>query len=123
MTLADASDLEDRGYTGPASPRVQKTRLGEAWRALQVEVTDLVANLAAGVVDHDVVIDVLCAAALRVLRNPEGAESQSTAIDDYSETVKLADSSADLYFTAAELRRVRPVPTGDGTYTGSWRYQ
>ncbi|WP_181312469.1 hypothetical protein [Nocardioides campestrisoli] len=87
-----------------------QTRLDEAWRGLQREpsLPGLVARIQADELDVESVVDVLIAAALRVLRNPEGFESESGAIDDYQESWKRADATQDLYFTAAELRRLAP---------------
>lgn len=117
------SDLADRDYTGTASERAQQTRLDEAWRALRHEVGNLEARLDAGLVESADVVDVLCAAVLRVLRNPEGFEKESRSIDDYSESMERADASADLYFTAAELRRLRGTPiNGPVQFSGSLRY-
>lgn len=115
-------DLERRGYVLPAAGTpeepVPQTRLDEAWRALQRSVPSIETSLLSGWVSNDDVIDVIVAAALRVLRNPEGIEQESAAIDDYSETRKRADATEDLYFTAAEKARLTPpVPTA-----GSMKY-
>lgn len=116
--------LADRDYTGPASVKAQQTRLDEAWRALRREpgVPDLEASIAAGLLTVEDVVDVVCAAALRVLRNPEGVESESGALDDYQEGRKFADASQDLYFTAAEVRRLNPTPAANTPWAGSLKY-
>lgn len=120
---APGDTVDARGYSGAASVTVQQTRLDEAWRALRREVPDLEARLGSGDLEQADVVDVVCAAALRVLRNPEGAESESSALDDYQESRKIADATADLYFTAAELRRLQPTdePVQYG-WSGSMRY-
>lgn len=119
---AQASDLTARGYSGTASPEVQQTWLDVAWRALRREVPTLDADLASGAVDPMDVIDVLASAVLRVLRNPEGFESESGQIDDYSESWKRSDASLDVFFTAAELRRLRTVSPFAGGWSGSVKY-
>lgn len=118
------TDLTARGYDGPASDAVQKTWLDVAWRALRRELRpfDLDAAIAEERVDAQDVVDVVAQAALRVLRNPEGAESRSGSIDDYDEAEKLADASSDVYFTAAELRRLAPVSSEPTTFAGSFKY-
>ena len=126
---AQPADLADRDYTGPASEMAQRVRLDEAWRALHRETfadgtavgPSIDARYASGELEMAELVDVVCAATLRVLSNPQGYEEGSGAIDDYRETWKVADASSDLYFTAAELRRLAPagavVPTA-----GSFRY-
>lgn len=121
---ATPAALADRGYTGPASTTVQTTRLDEAWRALQREreLPGLVARIQAGDPDEATVVDVIAAAALRVLRNPEGVESESGGIDDYTESRKLADASQDVYFTSAEIRRLQPAVVTPTGFAGSFKY-
>lgn len=108
-------DLADRGYQLSESKTVEQTRLDEAWRALKSEIPSLTVRLAAGQVDHCSVVDVVCAAALRVLRNPEGHSREDYSIDDYREGWTLSDSSIDMYFTSAELRRLTPPVYGAGS--------
>lgn len=114
---ATVGDLASRGYTG-TGPEGQ-TRLDEAWRALRGEVPSLLTRMASGEVDEGMVVDVIAAAALRVLRNPEGYVEGAGAIDDYREDWKRRDATQDMYFTAAELRRVSP-PTFQNA--GSFKY-
>lgn len=118
---AKPGDLTNRDYT-VTSNVVAQTRLDEAWRALRRErsLAPLEARITSGDLDVADVVDVVCAAALRVLRNPEGVEEESGSIDDYRESQKRADATQDMYFTAAELRRLAPdlpVPTA-----GSFKY-
>lgn len=111
------------GYDGTASTQVQQHWLDVAWRQLQREDRSLVARIDAGDLDSQTVADVVTAAARRVLRNPEGLKQESGSIDDYQESATYADSSEDIYFTAAELRRLLPdeaaILTG---WSGSLRY-
>jgi hypothetical protein len=115
---AQPSDLSDRGYAVSDDKKVETTRLGEAWRALVAEIPSLPARLDATTVDRDTVIDVIASAAMRVLRNPEGRKRQTGAIDDYREEYEIADATQDVYFTAAELRRLA-LPA---VWAGSMKY-
>lgn len=110
---AKPSDLTNRGYTPrPTDPAtLPQTRLDEAFRALNLELRTVGApsldwSIQAGHINTDDVIDVVVAAALRVLRNPEGVEEESGSIDDYRESRRRADATQDIYFTRAELRRL-----------------
>lgn len=116
--------LSGRGYTGPAPLEVQQTRLDEVWRALQREreLPDLVARIESEDLPVDNVVDVIAAAALRVLRNPEGVEEANNAIDDYRESWKRADATEDIYFTAAEIRRLKPADDAYVPTAGSFKY-
>ncbi len=116
---ATHTDLTKLGYAS-TNPSVEQARLDQAWRALVAEVPSLPGRLAADLVDSDMVVDVVCAAALRVLNNPEGAERVSGSIDDYREDVTLRNTTDDLYFTRAELRRLQPADYTGGA--GSMSY-
>lgn len=126
---AQPSDLADRGYTGSATSTVQQTRLDEAWRALRRERfadglrvgPSIDARAGTDDLSVDDLIDVVCQAAMRVLRNPEGAKQESGTLDDYTESQTLADASLDVYFTAAELRRLEPEVIAAPT-AGSFKY-
>lgn len=110
------------GYTGPADTTVQQYWLDVAWRALQGEDAGLVARVTAGTIDAATAADVVTAAARRVLRNPEGVESESGAIDDYTESWKNRDASEDIYFTAAEHRRLQGAAVASSDWVGSIKY-
>jgi len=115
-----ASDTDARLSPYAANPALQ-TNLDAAWRALQLEIPDLVTRIQAGQVEADSAGDVVISATLRVLRNPGGVKSDSGAIDDYSETATFADFTQDLYFTAAELRRLQ-TPYSPTMSAGSMKY-
>ena len=106
---ARLADLKGRGYK--KSPQVGQVRLDEAWRALLLEVPTIPASVSKGLLDPKAVADVVASAAMRVLRNEDGVESESGSVDDYQETRKYTDASQDTYFTSAELRRMRVMPT------------
>jgi hypothetical protein len=114
---AKPADLVSRGYAS-VNETVEQTRLDEAWRALIAEIPSIPARMQASSLDTGLVIDVVAAAALRVLRNPEGRVKGAGSIDDYREEWDLADSSNDTYFTSAELRRLALPQTA----AGSMRY-
>lgn len=102
---ATPADLTAMGYAVTDVPVAQRW-LDVAWRALLREVPSIPSRIQGGDLTSAEVVDVVASAALRVLRNPDGNESESGAIDDYQESVKRADASMDVYFTAAELRRL-----------------
>lgn len=119
---AQSSDLTARGWKGDLN--VAQTWLDVAWRALRREpsLPGLEERITSGQLDSEDVKDVVIAGALRVLRNPEGFESESGAIDDYQESVKHSDATQDVYFTSAELRRLAPEAYASGGYAGSIKY-
>lgn len=123
---AQPSDLTARGYSGTANTAVQQTWLDVTFRALRRDLLRAGVNLdtavQAGTITDDDVRDVVVAAAKRALDNPEGAVQESVSVDDFTESVKRRDATEDVYFTAAELRRLTPVSTGTG-WTGSVQYQ
>lgn len=55
------------------------------------------------------IIDILENAVLRVLRNPDGAKSESEG--DYSITLNPLDSSGNVWFPAADLDDLCPAPS------------
>ncbi|WP_232676682.1 hypothetical protein [Nocardioides sp. R-C-SC26] len=116
---ATPTDLTNRGYTVD-DDNVAQTWLDVAWRALVREVPSIPARVASGELTDGDVVDVVCAATMRVLRNPEGYESESGGVDDYQESIKRADASMDVYFTAAEIRRL--APSYPETFAGSVKY-
>ena len=107
---------------GVSDVRLQ-TWLDVAWRALQGEDPTLVARIESGAQDTQTVIDVIIAATLRVLRNPGGLEGEDFAVDDYRESRKYSDATLDVYFTAAERRRLGVTDDEDRTgWSGSLAY-
>lgn len=115
------SDLQARWPFPYALPASAEMTLNAAWRALQAEagLSDLADRLAAGQIDPDLVVDVITAAALRVLQNPEGVVTESKTIDDRTKSITRDKDavSTDLYFTAAELRRLRRTAHPSGAFT------
>lgn len=128
---ATTAGLPGRGIVigdgpGQVTDAQATTRLAEAWRALQREMSRLGVNLEQQIASEALaeadVADVVYAAAVRVLRNPEGYVEESGAIDDWRESGKRADASTDLYFTAAELRRLSPTDSAGAASAGSFKY-
>lgn len=117
---ATTAALTARGYVLTSGDPVPQTRLDEAWRALQAELrvlgTTVDAAIASGWATADDLVDVVAAAALRVLRNPEGIEEESAGLDDYRESRKRSNPTEDVYFTSAELRRLTPPTLTAGSF-------
>ena len=125
-TPTTASEVRDKYFQdvpeGVSDVRLQ-TWLDVAWRALQGEGPTLVARIESGAQDTQTVIDVIIAATLRVLRNPGGLEGEDFAVDDYRESRKYTDATQDVYFTAAEKRRLGITDDQDRTgWSGSIAY-
>lgn len=114
------------GAPGETTQTVALFRLGEAWRALLAELRAMGQTpesiLAGGVVTADDFADVVAQAAMRVLRNPDGASEESYSLDDYRESRKRDDTSQDVYFTAAELRRLTGSTAATVPLAGSLKY-
>ena len=122
---AQPSDLTNRGYSGTANTTVQQTWLDVSFRALRRDLlrggVDIDAAVEAQTLTVDDIKDVVVAAAKRALDNPDGIVDESGGIDDYNESFKRRDATEDVYFTAAELRRLTPASTGTG-WSGSLKY-
>ena len=114
------ADLAPYGYTTQVA--LYDSLIGRAWRALLAEVPSLVDNIEQGLVSADTAGDAVIAAVLRVLRNPEGVKAVSGSLDDYTERTDYAASSDDIFFTAAERRRLTPAATGGQHRSGSLQY-
>ena len=110
------------GYDGPAYTQTQQYWLDVAWRALQGEVPGIATRVAADPEYAQLAADVVTAAARRVLRNPDGFESESGQVDDYQESWKRSDATEDVYFTAAELRRLQDPAASSADWSGSAKY-
>jgi hypothetical protein len=121
---AEPSDLTNRGYSGTASGTVQQTWLDVSFRSLRRALRRLGVDLDAdpSVVDVADVKDVVVSAALRVLTNPDGVKAESGSVDDYTESRTYADETQDVYFTAAELSGLIPLPTAGNEWVGSVKY-
>lgn len=76
-------------------------KLDEAVRLLIRKVPTVVARMAAGSIDPDFVKDKVVGAVLRVLRNPEGIQSETEG--NYSYKVNPITASGNVWFTKDEL--------------------
>lgn len=122
---AQSSDLTNRGYSGPADTAVQQEWLNVTFRALRRKLrkeygVDIDADPAS--VDPEDLKDVVVSAALRVLSNPEGVETEAGGVDDYTESRKHADATMDVYFTAAEISGLVPIGATGTSWAGSVKY-
>lgn len=117
---AQANDPRLEKYSGAGD--LLQARLDEVWRQLQLEIPSLVGRIQSGQVPALAAGDVVIAATLRIFDNPGGVEEESASIDDYVERVKRANPTADVYFTAAEVRRLSPAGmahnAGSFSFTG-----
>jgi len=84
--------------------------LGDAWWMLLGRRPTLEADMTAGTVASGNVIRVVSAMVLRILRNPDGMESE--AVDDYRFTRHELMASGALYVTGDELADVTPGRRG-----------
>ena len=114
------ADLAPYGFTSDVGQ--YDALIARAWRALQAEIPTLVDSIESGAVSAALAGDVVLAAVLRILRNPEGVRSISGSLDDYTERTDFASTSDDLFFTAAERRRLTPAATGAQHWSGSLPY-
>lgn len=123
MNPATSQDIEAR-FPRPLTESEKayaSTQLGDAWTLLLAHDSTVESRLADGTLAGDLVKVVLCAAVIRLLRNPDGKAQE--AIDDYSYTRDPSIASGSLYFTPAELgtlganknsrRSVRLVANGE----------
>lgn len=109
-------DLIAIGYTVSDSPHpVERRRLDQAWRALIHEDPSIPARIEADTLDVEIVRDVVVEAAARALRNPAGIERFEGGLDDWRESTTYRDATTDIYFTAAELRRLAQPHYGAGS--------
>lgn len=93
--------------------------ISDAWRMLRRKMTRLGVDIEALIAtDDDLkgdVVRVICAAVLRVMKNPEGKRSES--IDDYTWVRDQAVSAGLLYFSDDELDDLVPGTTQNRAYT------
>lgn len=105
--FAVAQDFTDRGFTnGFGSVEVLGNRLAAASRYVRARVPDVDVRIAAGVLDPELVVDVVCAMVARSTPGDTAAgvgAVQETA-GPFSRSLTFANPTGDLYLTAAELR-------------------
>lgn len=90
--------------------------LADAWALATLKIPELDARVTAGDVDIALVRMVLCAAVLRVLKNPDGKQREQ--LEDYSYEMAGGAASGTLYLTDEELLVLRPPsPSPSGAFT------
>ena len=103
---AKVTDLEARWRPlSDAEKTVASALLEDAWNMLQNRVPALVDQMSELVVVGEVK-RVICAAVLRVMRNPDGKRQES--LDDHAWTLDNAVAAGFLYFTDDELAAFTP---------------
>lgn len=104
---ATITDIEDRWRPLNAQETTNATAfLGDAWGLLADRLPQLEANLAAGAVSQQNAIRVVCAMVLRVLKNPDGYDSES--VDDWTGRRNALVATGLLAATPAELADLTP---------------
>jgi len=110
------SDVEARWKSlSDAQKIVAQANLDDAWALLLHEVPDLEVNLTEGRVSEAVVRQVVCAAVLRVLKNPNGYKREE--IDDYMRERAATTATGELFFTPEELARLIPDDEPSAAFT------
>lgn len=107
---ATVADVEDRWR--PLSEQETTNAaafLVDAWGLLTDRLPTLEANIAAGSVSQQNVIRVVCAMVLRVLKNPDGYDSES--VDDWTGRRAALVASGLLQVTPEELADLTPGRT------------
>jgi len=89
---------------------VADTLLGDAWAMLTSRRETLEADMTAGTVVEANVVRVLCAMVLRVLKNPDGYDTE--AIDDWSGRRNALGADGLLRVTPEELADITPGRRG-----------
>ena len=106
-TPASTTDLEARWrpLVGQEATNAQ-TFLDDAWAMLLGRRPSLEADLASGAVTEANIVRVLCAMVLRVMKNPDGYDSET--IDDYTYRRNAIISTGALHVTSDELADITP---------------
>ncbi len=116
MNPVGVADLEARWR--PLTSQQQITAqacLDDAWAILNTRLTTLQQRLTDGDILRGTVVAVVCAMALRVLRNPDGKVSET--IDDYTYRRSDAVSDGRLYVADDELALLGPNQGAGGAFT------
>jgi hypothetical protein len=101
----DPSDVEARWRPlTPEENTVVGSLLDDAWALMQIRVP-AVATAEAGSVGEALIRSVMVAMILRVLKNPDGAKSET--IDDYSFTRDDSNATGGLYLSDDDVELLR----------------
>jgi hypothetical protein len=104
---ASAADIEARWRPLTAQQNINATAyLEDAWAMLLGRRPTLDVDMAAGTVSEENVRRVVATMVLRILRNPEGKDSEQ--IDDYKYTRHELVASGMLHVTSDELADITP---------------
>lgn len=102
------SDLEARWRPLSAQESTNALAfLDDAWAMLLSRRPDLESYITAGTVSDATVVRVVCAMVLRVMKNPDGYDSES--LDDYTYRRNAVIASGLLHVTPDELGDLTPV--------------
>ena len=105
-------DLEPRWRPLTAAETLVGTAfLSDAWSIIETNVGDLDAKFADGRITLASIKRVVCAAVLRVLKNPEGW--REVAIDDFHRVRDTALSAGELYISPEELAGLETAGSAD----------
>ena len=87
--------------------------VGAATRLIRATLPTLQQRVDAGLVDPELVDDIIISMVLRVLKNPDGIRQESESIDDFTHswTVDSAQSTGGLYLTLDERSLLLPRQT------------
>ena len=108
--FATAGDV--MSVVGPdvaADPEWVAALVGRAERMLLAQVPSILARADAGLIDLDLVRDIIAAAAARVVRNPQGIRQEMAG--SYLYMLDSSISSGSLAFTPEELALLRSGST------------
>lgn len=90
--------------------------LADAWALATLKIPELDARVTAETIDLSLVRMVICAAVLRVLKNPDGKQTEQ--LEDYRYTMAEGAASGTLFLTDEELLVLRPAsPSPSGAFT------
>ena len=104
---ASTSDIEARWRPLTAQETTNATAfLGDAWALLLSRRPKIEADMTAGAVTTANVVRVVCAMVLRVLKNPDGWDSE--ALDDWQGRRNALTASGVLHVTSDELADITP---------------
>lgn len=86
----------------PEETTIAETRLTGAWARIKRRLPTIEDRIAAGTLDVDLVVDVVCDVVLRVLKNPDGFRSEQSG--DYMYSLERGASSGRLEPLPSEWR-------------------
>jgi len=100
VTLNDVEDSYEADISEARAPWVEN-KIDEAVRKLVHMIPDLPDRVTSGAIDPELVTDYVVKAVLRVVRNPQGLETEAEG--DYSYKLRTLMASGDIWFPDADL--------------------